>query len=292
MTSNLPQSVLSAYDLACQFYRSRSPAALQQVGAVGEAALDSLQSAALMPCGTVGAGQSAKNYYVLTINGQRSRPLRQTLFIRDPNIFKSTWSNVTAALNNQTHTLAHPDFDRVFYTCIIALAASYDLFQRSSRKTPGTFFEVAVGSLLEELTGLPRGTQIAIPGSCSKVTTDIHLRGHPGNPSLVIPTKITTRERIVQVYAHQRILDSVFGLGVYKSLLIAVSETQLDEQQATVKEICVPGQVLLFQNHLAQLNGIYYLDPPSAYSAPSFTAQLPVKPLSSLVSTDLPGLMI
>lgn len=84
------------------------------------------------------------------------------------------------------------------------------------------------------------------------VATDIVFKKNEDNKGLVIPVKITTRERIVQPFAHQRILDSVFGPGSYQSLLICVSEMQRDKEN-NVNEICVPGTIQLFQRHLASL---------------------------------------
>src|SRR5690606_14225136 len=130
---------------------------------------------------------------------------------------------------------------------------AYDLWQRRSRKTPGTFFEVLMASLLQQM--LPRAAfskhiplaallrdRDAAEGATetetdaveeaegeddgrSSVSTDLVI-GTPDRPGgVVVPLKITTRERIVQPFAHQRILDSAFGEGVYRSLLVCISET-------------------------------------------------------------------
>jgi hypothetical protein len=146
-----------------------------------------------------------------------------------------------------------------------------------------------IGALLGAVTGLPRSKQITLPDSRYKVPTDIVLQGQHGKPSLVIPTKITTRERVVQPWAHQRILDDGFGRGKYKSILIVVSELQRAE--GAVNEICLPGQIELYQKYLAQVYGMYYLDPPAAYMRPEFVALLPTRRLSVLLASELSALL-
>ena len=212
------------------------------------------------------------------------------MFISDPLQFKDLWAEWVASIDQTNCTLLHDRTDAILYTCATAFACAYDLYTPTSRKTPGTFFEVMIGSLLKHVTGLTRGYQIGIPGSDFKITTDIYLVGGIGKPNLVIPTKITSRERIVQAYTHQRILDNVFGRGIYKSIIVACSELQRDKDIG-VNEICVPGQVQLYHKHLAQLYGLYYLDPPIAYTRPEFTAVVPVYPISVLLTKHLHALL-
>jgi hypothetical protein len=49
-----------------------------------------------------------------------------------------------------------------------------------------------------------------------------------------------------------------------------------------VKQICVPGTIILFQKFLAHLDGLYYCDIPARYSLPSLTRTIPVKNLGEL----------
>jgi hypothetical protein len=120
---------------------------------------------------------------------------------------------------------------------------------------------------------------------------DIDEEDNPiANQCIVFPVKITTRERIVQPFAHQRILDSVFGEGQYKSVLVCVSETQRDKEN-NVKEICVPGTIRLFQKHLARLSGIYYLDPPERYLNADLQEVISVGTLGQLLTSTLPELI-
>ncbi|MFZ5867400.1 MAG: hypothetical protein ACOYXY_16065 [Thermodesulfobacteriota bacterium] len=230
-------------------------------------------------------------YDVFSSQGEKSRPIRRDLFINDPDEFEAMWEAVCLEAEEGCERLLHDDLSRALYTCVLGVASVFDIFKRS-KKPPGTFLEVLVGSLAARISGLKRKGQIRLPKEGHKVTTDIVIELQRGGPGVVFPCKITTRERIVQVFAHQRLLDSVFGEGTYRSALVCVSETQLDTKTSVVKEICVPIQIEIFQKYLAKLEGLYYLDPPVAYVEASFAKsnfrpQLPVKDLSALLSQDL-----
>jgi len=68
---------------------------------------------------------------------------------------------------------------------------------------------------------------------------------------------------------------------------MCVSETQRDDKSQSVKEICVPGTIRLFQAHLASLNSIYYLDPPLRYLEPDITNLLMVSDHGQFFREDL-----
>jgi hypothetical protein len=80
-----------------------------------------------------------------------------------------------------------------------------------------------------------------------------------------LPVKMSTRERVVQAWAHQRLLDAAYGHGVYRGIMVLFSETKLDSRSLEVVEICVPDQWLAYQSLLARMDRIYYFDPPQRY---------------------------
>jgi hypothetical protein len=191
---------------------------------------------------------------------------------------------------------------------VTAFCLCYDVWKSKSRKTPGTFFEVLIGSAARvrfpglaltkhiPINGLPvteavdamietgtnEETEHAVEAlTGDSVSTDLVLADPARERGAVIPLKITTRERIVQPFAHQRILDSAYP-GRFASFLACISEVQRDDSTGTVKQICVPGTVALFQKHLARLNGLYYCDIPVRYARPDLGAVIDVKPLHAL----------
>lgn len=236
------------------------------------------------------ASLGSKHYHVFLSKANVSRPILTDLFITTPKEFIANWTELIASCNSTTHriTLTPAKINKTLYTSIMAFSACYDLWQPSSRKTPGTYFEVLLGSILGML--LPncvRSKHIPIPNSEENVSTDIVFTNSQNGNGLVIPVKITTRERIVQPFAHQRILDSVFGIDRFHSILVCASELQRDGDD-NVNEICVPGTIKLFQSHLAKLKAIYYLDPPTRYLAGDVLQVIKIDSLGTLLAQDLP----
>ena len=218
-----------------------------------------------------------------------SRPFRNELFIHDPDKFVDLWNSVIEAVDKANHTLHHEKLLEVLYTAEMSFACSYDLYKNSARKTPGTFFEILIGSFISALSGIRCGKQIKLPAG-EKVPTDIYIEMRNDQPSIVIPTKITTRDRVIQPWVHQLILDKVYGTGSYKTLLVCVSETQRNKDVG-VNEICVPSQINMYQQYLAKLEGIFYMDPPIGYLNASFNqppdVHLPIRTISQLLGEDL-----
>jgi hypothetical protein len=77
--------------------------------------------------------------------------------------------------------------------------------------------------------------------------------------------KTSTRERVIQVWAHQRVLDGVFGTARFLGTPVILTETKTDAIKKSVMEICLPEQWRIYQMHIAQLKRIYYLHMPVAY---------------------------
>lgn len=234
-----------------------------------------------------------KGYSVWKGSERMSRPILADLMVND--VVAEWWALLaTAAPKEKRFTMDPGRANAVVYSIIALVSSGFDIWMSSSRKTPGTFFEVLVGSLLERvLPGYRRTAHVIIPNQAENVSTDIVFSAgevvserHPG---LVVPVKITTRERVVQPYAHQCILDSVFGEGCYRSVLVCMSEMQR-EKSAGANAICVPGTIRLFQTHLAQLTALYYLDPPVRYLADDVTSLVAVKTVGDLLCRDLSSL--
>lgn len=238
-------------------------------------------------------GDKNIEYYSFYNGNEVSRPIRPDIFINNKNEFNDLFCYVIElskdiALKdfNDLKKIPYDNFyeffdiiQRVIYTAVMSVASCFDLYKRSSRKTPGTFFEILMAALLMELlpneifskhipliNGINR-EDIGLDNESSSLSTDIVIKSRYNiNKGVVIPLKITTRERIVQPFAHQRILDSFFGKDQYKSYIMCISETQQDMRYAKVNHICVPGTIILYQKYLADIDGISYCDLPERYS--------------------------
>ena len=316
------QEIKRVFDAAKDAYdRGESP--LTEIASTSKACLEKLSRLTPTSYGTC----SGKNYSIYEDGGHKSRPFLPATFISSPSRYCTAWNSLVGSKDERAHgfTVSATHVDEVIYTTVMAFALCYDLWKPKSRKTPGTYFEVVLGSLMAVL--LPEATRTkfislgpldrsgnyatstkatetfvrdsdAVEAAVDdgdlddertesrKVSTDI-VFNLPSNKGIVIPAKITTRERIVQPFAHQRILDSAFGEGRYISLLACVSETQRDDADQAVNEICVPGTIGLFQEYLAKLGGIYYLDIPRRYAALGETGLIEIDSIGSLLTKRL-----
>lgn len=264
-------------------------------------------------------GKPNIRYYAYISGGEVSRPIRDEIYYLEPSTFEKEYDDLIASFNIPPSHWGSVEKERannVVYTGVMAIACCYDIWQRGSRKTPGTFFEIFMAGILKEyladyyfskhisLTELAPisdlndsisseiKTEVHLldddddeeeeEESASSVSTDLVITNVKTGLGLVIPLKITTRERIVQPFAHQRILDSAFGIGKFTSFLACISETQLDKKKNKVNQICVPGTVKLFQKYLAPMAGMYYCDIPQRYNAKDMQSIIPVKTLGDL----------
>ena len=231
------------------------------------------------------------------LKDNRSRPLNAGLFDSSvsPTRFGARWDELAARIDRGGHRLDHPDANAIVYQAVQALASCYDIWQQASVKTPGTFYEIVIGSLFGAVTGLARGKQISCEVKVAEETesvnipTDIVLRVPGKAAGIVVAAKTSTRERISQVFVQQKLLDAVFGEGVYRSMLVSVSEIQ--HLKGNLQETCVPGQVNLYQTHVAKLLGLFYLDPPFRYMTLSKAKVITVRTVGDLLGGGLQRLI-
>ncbi|EPM8489379.1 type II site-specific deoxyribonuclease [Escherichia albertii] len=242
-------------------------------------------------------GKEEIGYYAFFDNNEISRPIRDDLYIRDINNYKKSSNNVLIDLKN-INTNWDSDksnlANKVIYTSIMSIACAFDLWKKGSRKTPGTVFEIYIAALLKVMLPneifskhIPLIDQINSDEELTdpaSVSTDIVIKsGANVNRGVVIPLKITTRERIVQPFAQQRILDSYFGNGIFNSFLACISETQQDKTHRKVNHICVPGTIRLYQKYLSNVAGMYYCDIPERYLQADLTDIIPVKSMGEFL---------
>lgn len=245
----------------------------------------------------------AKHYHVkfADINSRKnkSRPFRKDLFFLDVDEFKESWKRIISSKGKCCFLSSDDSINKCIYTVVMSFSMCYDIWKNGSRKTPGTYFEIVLGSLLGEVLPVEytRTKSVSLlskveaeesmeDADTGNVATDIVFKIENGK-SIVIPVKITTRERVVQPFAHQRILDGAFGEGIYTSLLCCVSETQRDDKKTKVNDICVPNTIILFQKHLAKIGGIFYLDPPDKYLELDGVNSLAVSTIGGLFNNRL-----
>ena len=208
---------------------------------------------------------SGKSYFMFSdaVRKKTSRPVNLALY--DDELEIETIENI---LSCNVDGMTADQITRSVYTMAMSYCASADILKSSDKKTPGTFFEVLVGHLVSRRLNVNPQTQITVPTLDTSVTlpTDFVFNLGEGKNRLHLPIKISTRERVVQVWAHQRVLDGMHGVARFKGVLVAMAETN-KQKETSVTEVCLPHQWMAYQMYIAQMFRVYYLDLPEKYVA-------------------------
>ena len=207
-----------------------------------------------------------KEYIAKGKGKKMSRPLNTDLYrcgetFVEP-FFDCLETNDYTALNSDQITSA-------CYRIAISFCASIDLLKSGDKKTPGTFFEYFMGFMYANKLGIAPTKQLDVLNidiSDAKLPTDFIFDLGKHKPKFHVPVKTSTRERVIQVWAHQRVLDGVYGVGRFHGMLNCLAETKLAKVKMEVTEICLPVQWHVYQLFIAQLKRVYYLDMPKKYS--------------------------
>jgi hypothetical protein len=164
--------------------------------------------------------------------------------------------------------LPRSEREKVLYTAAASFCCANDLIRRDDRKTPGSFFEYYIGHLVARELGVNPKNHIEVLNldMAAKLPTDLIFDLGPDKNRIHLPVKLSTRERVIQVWAHQRVLDGVYGINRFRGVLVCLTETNLIRDSGEVVEICLPEQWTIYQMFIAQLTRVYYLDPPTIYT--------------------------
>jgi hypothetical protein len=179
------------------------------------------------------------------------------------------------------------EITRITYTAALSVFTAHDV-NKVGVKASATFFEILIGHLVARAIGFPPRTKVALPEAEGSLETDFVFDPGRGRSKIHLPLKTSTRERGVQAWVHQFVLDRIFGDNIYLGVLVVCGETKRATKTGRITEICVPLQWRMFQSRLAKLTRVYYLDPPEQYLA--LTPQLEVRPFGQAIS-ELPELL-
>lgn len=211
-----------------------------------------------------------------------SRPVNKALFINNPSVVVEQWKKWAEGAGQAAGT------EGLSYTMGTAYSIASDLFDRNNKKGPATYFEILVGHLFARAVGANPTRQVKLPlhDRSISMTMDFLFDVGSERPKIHLPVKLSTRERVVQAWAHQRLLDAAYGHLRYRGILIVHSDTKLDLRTREVVEICVPDQWLAYQKFLSKMDRIYYFDVPDRYArlASKYPEDVPLKQFSAFFS--------
>lgn len=217
---------------------------------------------------------AGKNYIVFTPHDnptKYSRPVNIDLYNEGSAIDVNGQSKISIFFENvrnrRINQQSADDITAALYTIVINYCVCTDLVPNVT-KNHGDYFEKLVGYLYSMHLGTSPTTQmnaVELDGSSISIPTDYIFDLGVGKPKLHVPAKTSTRERCVEVWAQQRILDGAFGVGRFFCLLTCIGETNFFKNTMSVAITCVPNQWMNYQLFIAQITRAYYLDVPSKY---------------------------
>jgi hypothetical protein len=202
-----------------------------------------------------------KRYFSFRRNNQ-SRPVNRGLYVDDAGEF----NRLLRAFRRGFRDSSDEDTVKSSYTIAYSVFAAHDVYD-VGRKASATFFEILIGHMIARSLGVSPRKKVRIPESGADLPTDYVFDPGRNSRKIHLPIKTSTRERAVQAWVHQLVLDRIFGTGQYRGILVVAAETKRDSRTGEVIEICVPRQLQMFQSRVAEISRIYYLDPPQVYLA-------------------------
>ena len=244
----------------------KSPAVFRTLSNISKTCLDFLES----ECSHSSLNSPSitdKEYFVFRQGetGDSSRPVNRDLY-SEKMIHEEVDALSHTPICSITDTLRDNEIDQLLYTIAMSYCCAIDLLKSGDRKTPATFFEKLIGHIFARAYDTNPEDQLAVLNlELEKfIPTDFVLKLAEGKSHIHLPVKTSTRERIIQVWAHQRILDGVYGTNRFKGILVSIAETNKRGSES-VHEVCVPNQWQLYQMFIAHMHRIYYLDVPHDY---------------------------
>ncbi len=193
---------------------------------------------------------------------EQSRPLNEGLYVAD----QAHLNHLLRAFRRGFRHASAEDIVKCVYTMAYSVFAANDVCE-VGRKASATFFEIIIGHVVSRWVGVLPRKKVRIPESGADLPTDYVFDPGRNSRKLHLPIKTSTRERAVQAWVHQLVLDRIFGNREYQGVLVVAAETKRDARTGEVIEICVPNQLQMFQARVAEITRVYYLDPPHVYLA-------------------------
>jgi len=210
---------------------------------------------------TLTSSVPGKHYFGFR-QAEPSRAINADLFVSTEDEF----AGLLGAFHRGFVGLGATEIARAVYTMAFSVFAAHDV-TRIGRKASATFFEVLVGHLVAKALQISPRKNVVIPESGGRLSTDFVFDPGPRSRKLHLPIKTSTRERAVQAWVHQLVLNRIFGDDNYRGILVVAAETKRNSRTGSVVEICVPKQLQMFQSRLSRMERLYYLDPPEKYLA-------------------------
>lgn len=208
-----------------------------------------------------------KRYIAYQGNGSISRAINEELY--QPSY--PDWETFRNLLQPGADLTGHIDptaITRILYCMAISFCAAIGLLKEKDQQTPGTYFQHFIATFFSWRVGVEPESFIKVQDldqGSTVLPTDFVFNLGKNKRKFHMPIKTSSRERAVMLWAHQRLLDGVFGIEQFMGTPVLLAETKKNSKTGLVDEICLPEQWKLYQLYIARLKRIYYLDLPKPY---------------------------
>ena len=226
---------------------------------------------------TSGSTAVGKNYMVFSLTGnivdKHSRPVNSDLYNAGNQLDATGKTKVDIffenLLRNQIPLQSAQDITEALYVISMNYCCCADLVD-GVKSNGGDYFEKFIGHLYaRHLNREPSTLMTAceLDDETIQIPTDYIFNLGPNLPKFHVPVKTSTRERCVEVWAQQRILDGAYGVGRFICLLTCLAETNYVSRNHSVDIVCVPNQWINYQLFISQVKRAYNLDMTARYEA-------------------------
>lgn len=176
------------------------------------------------------------------------------------------------------------DITKTLYTAAMSFFCANDIESNNqARGRSGKYFEYLVGNIMATALGVKGTARIEAlnPELARGLNPDHLFELGDGGALIHLAVKISTRERIVQPWAHQRILDGAYGTDRIKGVMVFLHET--NRLKTGIQETCTPARLRQYQMFVARIHALYYFDPPRPYlELADAYPFVPVRPIAML----------
>ena len=134
-------------------------------------------------------------------------------------------------INDLSH-LKNTEIQKIIYTMAISFCACIDIIKKGDQKTPGTFFEYFVAYFFSWCVGVEPQNYIQLLNlndTETKLPTDFIFNLGKNEKKFHMPVKISTRERSIMLWAHQKLIDGVYGSERFIGTPVIMSETKTSQ---------------------------------------------------------------
>lgn len=222
--------------------------------AITELAKEALVNLSLLERLHLNSSIAGKEYFVFENKPYVSRPINAALFDEALALEKLAlyeafdWAGMGA------------DIQKVLYTIGMSYCAATDVLGKNDKKTPSVYFEYFIGNLFARTYQVNPISQISVDIDDIKtmLPTDYLFQPPQQFVKIHLPIKLSTRERSIQAWAHQRVLEGIHGVGRFKGVMVVMAETNYQSKTKSVVEVCLPDQWRLYQMYISQMSRIYY----------------------------------